>query len=91
MKFLNIIPIIFCTAFLAANSIFSFDGLPVQYYGNDVYGLGMGESGTGDLFRINTDYLNPSVASTSNQVTFSTAVSLGYIRYKDKDSSYRAD
>jgi len=91
MKFrISIIMILFAVI-LSANSIFSFEGMPIRNYGNDVYGLGMGETGAGDLFRINTDYLNPSVAVTSNKVTFSTAISMGYINYQDKNSNYTAD
>lgn len=76
---------------LSANSIFSFYGFPIQNYGNDVYGSGMGDTGSGDLFRINTNYLNPSIATTSTKVTFSTAVSMGYIKYKDQNNSYTDD
>ena len=91
MKYKYAILLLLFATLLSANSIFSFDGLPIQYYGNDVYGIGMGETGSGDLFRINTNYLNPTMAVTSNKVTFSTAVSMGNIWYEDNDNSYRAD
>ena len=70
---------------LFGNSAFSFFGMPHQFLGNDVYGIGMGETGIADLYRINTDYYNPSLAITANKVIFSTAVSLGYIWYNDQN------
>lgn len=91
MKYKYAILILLFSTLLSANSIFSFDGFPLQFYGNDVYGLGMGETGSGDLFRINTNYVNPSLTTTSNKVTFSTAVSMGYVWYEDDNNSFQAD
>jgi len=91
MKYLMLILVVISATILAANSIFSFEGMPIQYYGNDVYGTGVGGSGSGDLFRINTNYFNPSLPVTSNKVTFSTAVSMGYVHYEDDDSGYTDD
>jgi hypothetical protein len=52
----------------------------------------MGETGSGDLFRINPNFTNPSVATTTNKVLFSTGVSLGWMWYKDtNDNKYRDD
>lgn len=80
------------SALLAANSIFSFGGMPLEYYGNDVYGMGMGETGSADMFRINPNLHNPSIATTTNNVLFSTATSLGYIWYKDSaNNEFRDD
>ncbi len=77
---------------LLGNSIFSFDGMPVQYYGNDVYGMGMGDTGISDLHRINPNFTNPSIMTSTNKVLFSTAASLGYMWYKDvDDNSFRDD
>ena len=77
---------------LFGNSVFSFDGMPLQNYGNDVYEIGMGGSGSSDLFRINTNYSNPSLVTTANKVIFSTAVALGYVWYADnKSSGFRDD
>ncbi|MFC1898624.1 hypothetical protein ACFLYJ_03525 [Candidatus Cloacimonadota bacterium] len=73
---------ILCSALLG-NSVFSFDGMPVKYYGNDVYGLGMGDTGNSDLHRINPNFSNPSIAVSTNKVLFSTAASLGYTWYED--------
>ena len=74
------------------NSIFSFDGLPNQNYGNDTYSYGMGDSGSGDLFRVNTNYTNPSLVASANKVIFSTAVSAGFVWYADENNNeYRAD
>jgi hypothetical protein len=69
------------------NSIFSFEGMPNVHYGNDVYGLGMGNSGFGDLFRIGTNYQNPAMLSTANKVIFSTAVRFGYNWYLEKEGA----
>jgi hypothetical protein len=87
MKYKIILILLLTTVLLAGNSIFSFDGMPLEYYGNDVYGLGMGETGSADLFRINPNLHNPSLATTTNNVLFSTATSLGYMWYKDSDNN----
>ncbi|MDP8201988.1 MAG: hypothetical protein P9M11_07590 [Candidatus Tenebribacter burtonii] len=87
MKYKIIMIFLLTTALLAGNSIFSFDGMPLEYYGNDVYGLGMGETGSADIFRINPNLHNPSIATTTNNVLFSTATSLGYMWYKDSDNN----
>jgi len=87
MKYKIIMISLLTTALLAGNSIFSFDGMPLEYYGNDVYGLGMGETGSADIFRINPNLHNPSIATTTNNVLFSTATSLGYMWYKDSDNN----
>ena len=71
------------------NSIFSFDGMPLTYYGDDVYGQGMGDTSLSDLFRINTNYQNPANAVTANKVIFSTATTFGYQWYMDGDDGYR--
>lgn len=91
MKYKFSLLFLLLAAILTANSVFSLFGTPWRYYGNDVYGMGMGESGGSDLFRINTNYFNPSLATTANKVIFSTATSLGFIWYKDKHSTYRDD
>ncbi len=87
MKYKTILILLLMVALLAGNSIFSFDGMPLEYYGNDVYGVGMGETGSADLFRINPNFHNPSLATTTNNVLFSTAISLGYMWYKDSDNN----
>ncbi|MCK4695310.1 MAG: hypothetical protein KAT74_06095, partial [Candidatus Cloacimonetes bacterium] len=86
-KFLIIVILISISIFLNGNSIFSFEGMPNQYYGNDVYGLGMGETGVADLFRVNTNYSNPSLTVTANKVIFSTAFTLGNIWYMDSEGN----
>lgn len=87
MKYKIILMLLLIASLLIGNSIFSFDGMPLEYYGNDVYGLGMGETGSADLFRINPNFHNPSLAATTNNVLFSTAASLGYMWYKDSDNN----
>lgn len=91
MKHYFLLFAIILTAGLMGNSIFSFEGVPIQYYGYDVYGSGMGDTGSADLYRINQNLSNPSMTVTSNMVVFSTAVNLGFQWYKDKDNSYRDD
>lgn len=89
MKYNFLLIIILVATSLAGNSIFSFDGIPIEYYGYDVYGSGMGDTGSADLYRINLNLSNPSMAVTSNLVVFSTAVNLGFQWYKDNDNNYR--
>ena len=48
-----------CSAIWCGNSIFSFGGMPVRYYGNDIYGLSMGDTGLADNFRYNAGFGNP--------------------------------
>jgi hypothetical protein len=76
---------------LGANSIFSYQGLPLANYGYDVYSVGMGSTGSADLFRINTNYTNPAVASNINKVIFSTSMAVGYQWYESANESYRDD
>ncbi len=84
--------LIMITGILLSNSIFSFDGFPEQYFGNDVYGSGMGNTGLGDVFRINTSFSNPALPTTCNEVTFATAISLNKYYYSDsKDESFTDD
>ncbi len=87
MKYKLILVFLLMAVLLTGNSIFSFDGMPLEYYGNDVYGVGMGETGSADLFRINPNFHNPSIAATTNNVLFSTATSLGYMWYKDSENN----
>lgn len=92
MKYKVLSVILVLASALLGNSIFSFDGMPLQYYGNDVYGMGMGDTGISDLHRINPNFTNPSIMTSTNKVLFSTAASLGYMWYKDADdNSYRDD
>jgi len=77
---------------LHANSVFLFNG-PVDLLVNrDTHGEGMGGTGSGDLFRINTSLVNPAMSTTINRVYFSTALSMGNIRYRDREgNSFRDD
>jgi len=87
MKYGFLAILIVVAAALCGNSIFSFDGMPVQYYGNDVYGIGMGDTGISDLHRINPNFTNPSIITSTNKVLFSTAASLGNMWYEDSDGN----
>ena len=92
MKYSVLVILTILSAALLGNSVFSFDGMPVQYYGNDVYGMGMGDTGNSDLFRINPNFSNPSITVSTNKVLFSTAASLGYIWYDDElGNSFKDD
>ncbi|MCD4827994.1 MAG: hypothetical protein K8R90_01005 [Candidatus Cloacimonetes bacterium] len=77
---------------LPANSIFSIEGMPERYYSYDVYGIGAGDTGWADLFRLNLGHGNPALAVTSNTVNFSAAATFGYMTYEDRDgNSFRDD
>lgn len=73
----------------AGNSIFSYDGYPVQFYGNDIYSLGMGDAGASDVFRNNTGYGNPAMHNASNRSLFATGILLGYNAYQSLDAENR--
>jgi hypothetical protein len=80
-----------CTV-IFAQSIFSFHGPASISYKRDTFGEGMGGTGIGDLFRINASQLNPALATTVNSVHFATALSLGYIHYRDNHgNTFRDD
>jgi len=90
MRFKFIIIMVLISTAIFGNSIFSFEGMPIQSYGCDVYSVGMGGTGSGDLFRVNTNYFNPANVITANKVILSTAVSMGYQWYSDNiGNSYR--
>lgn len=77
------------------NSIFSYEGFPIQYYGRDVYSLGMGDTGSSDIFRYNTGYANPAQNNQDNKTLFGTGMIFGYTNYKSKtdgvQQSFRDD
>jgi hypothetical protein len=83
------------TALWAGNSIFSYQGFPVQNYGKDIYSLGMGDTGASDIFRINTGFANPAINDHSNRTLFSTGIITGYTNYQSKtganSKSFRDD
>lgn len=88
MKKNTLLPILLILAAFplgAGNSIFSFDGYPIRYYGNDIYSLGMGEAGASDIFRLNTSYSNPAMHNLSNRSLFSTGIVMGYNAYRSRD------
>lgn len=68
----------------AGNSIFSYYGYPVQFYGRDVYSMGMGDTGASDIFRYNTGYANPAQSNLSNKTMFGTGIVLGYTQYESE-------
>jgi hypothetical protein len=71
---------------IAGNSILSFDGYPIQYFGKDIYSLGMGDTGASDIFRNNTGYANPAMHNMNNRSLFSTGILPGYNAYRSRDS-----
>ncbi|HOE91907.1 MAG TPA: hypothetical protein PLV22_08015, partial [Candidatus Cloacimonadota bacterium] len=71
---------------LMSTSVFSYYGMPETYSGRDVYGLGMGGTGIGNLLRPNTSLKNASLACQSHYTMFSTGVNFGSINTKDTNS-----
>lgn len=92
--FLITIIIIIClqiSMLTAGNSIFSVNGLPYQYSGNDIYSQGMGDVGLGDGLRLSHGFGNPALINTATTVNFYTGIKLGYIKYKAEDNSSYTD
>ncbi|MDD4309034.1 MAG: hypothetical protein PHO32_01505 [Candidatus Cloacimonetes bacterium] len=83
------------SALWAGNSIFSYEGFPVQYYGRDIYSLGMGDTGASDIFRYNTGYANPAMQNRGNRTLFGTGIMMGYAiydsEYNGKNENFRDD
>jgi hypothetical protein len=75
----------------AGNSIFSINGLPYQYSGNDIYSQGMGDVGIGDGLRLSHGFGNPALINTANTVNFYTGIKMGYIKYEAEDGSNFTD
>ncbi|HOA30122.1 MAG TPA: hypothetical protein PKL34_08765, partial [Candidatus Cloacimonadota bacterium] len=71
----------------AGNSIFSYYGFPVQFYGRDIYSMGMGDTGASDMFRYNTGYANPAQSNRNNKSLFGTGIIAGYTSYKSEYQS----
>ena len=76
-----------CTLAWGGNSIFSYDGMPVRYYGNDVYGLSMGDTGLADSFRYNSGFGNPALHNSSNRSLFATGMIFGFTNYASENSA----
>ena len=82
MKKLAVIIGVLCVGLLwGGNSIFSYDGFPVRYFGRDIYSLGMGDTGASDIFRYNTGYANPAMSNQDNKTLFGTGMLMGYTIY----------
>lgn len=91
MKKILIISLCLSAVLLCGNSVFSPQGYPITPNGNDVYGMGMGNTGIADTYRINVNMENPSLQTTANSVTLSTAVKMGYYWYEDAKDRFRDD
>jgi len=76
---------------LSAQSAFSFLGPSDFASQRDVYGEGMGGTGSGDLFRINTGYVNPATSVSNTRAYFSTAISMGNVTYGDDTVTAKDD
>lgn len=77
---------------LYSQSVFSFYGPAETSFSRDAIGEGMGATGSGDLFRRNTGFINPSLSTSIDRTNFSTALSLGNVKYKDNDGlSFKDD
>ena len=82
-KIILLVAIYVCLASLfAGNSIFSYDGYPVRFYGLDAYSMGMGDTGASDVFRLNNGFANPAMGNSANYSIFSTGIIMGYTQYK---------
>ncbi len=79
---MTVVLVILAFPLFGGNSIFSFHGTPWQYYGNDIYGLSMGDVGASDIFRKNTGYGNPAIMGASNRTLLSTGMIFGWTGYK---------
>jgi hypothetical protein len=92
-KILIMVIFLMAISLWAGNSIFSFDGYPIQYYGRDIYSMGMGDTGSSDVFRQNAGYANPAQSSLSNKTFFGTGMIFGYTgyqsRYDGEERSFR--
>ena len=79
---------------LHTQSVFSFYGPADILYQRDAYGEGMGGTGAGDMYRINTNLVNPALSTTVNRVYFSTGITIGTNFYtynhgiKNSDSQF---
>jgi len=71
------------------NSIFSYQGTPCRNYGNDIYGMTMGDVGLSDVFRTNTGYGNPAILGSVNKTLFSTGLKFGWTNYTSDDGIER--
>ena len=96
MKIHVILLLSLCSCALwAGNSIFSYEGFPLQNYGKDIYSLGMGDTGASDIFRINTGYANPAMNDRSKRTLFATGMVMGYTKYQSEyngaKTSFRDD
>lgn len=84
---MTIVLVMLTSSLWSGNSIFSFYGTPWQYYGNDMYGMTMGDVGSSDIFRKNTGYGNPAILGASNRTLFSTGMMFGWTGYKSDDGT----
>lgn len=91
MKRILILIILLSVMGLFANSVFAPQGYPITPSGNDIYGLGMGDTGIADTYRINVNSDNPSLYVTAKNVTLTTAVKMGYYWYKESGDKFRDD
>lgn len=66
------------------NSIFSYYGYPVRNFGKDIYSMGMGDTGSSDIFRYNTGYANPAMFNRDNKTLFGTGLLMGYTIYNSE-------
>jgi len=85
MKKLAVMIGVLCLGMLwAGNSIFAYDGFPVRDYGKDIYSMGMGDTGSSDIYRYNTGYANPAQQNKDNKTLFGTGLMMGYTIYNSE-------
>ncbi len=81
---------LFCLScgWLLAYSAFGDKGLLQQNLGRDFYSTGSGYTGSADLFRFNASLVNPSMATTADNVKISTGFSIAR-RFFEKGEDQR--
>jgi hypothetical protein len=75
----------------SGNSIFSYKGTPWQFYGNDIYGMSMGDVGLSDVFRKNMGFGNPALVGNASMTLFSTGIMFGWTGYKAQTNKTYTD
>ncbi|MBN2829594.1 MAG: hypothetical protein JXR56_04675 [Candidatus Cloacimonetes bacterium] len=85
---LTIVAALLSSGLWGGNSIFSRYGFPILNEGYDVYGMGMGNTGSGDFLRMNHGIgLNPALSTTATNVLFSTGLKMGFTDFADNQGN----
>ncbi len=90
-KIINIFLFFVIFSLMFASSSFAPFGFPENSYGTDIFSLGMGSTAIGDLFRINSSFINPSLVMTANNVKMSTAYIKKRVEFDGDEFARRID